>query len=111
MKTRAVLFLAATFATAGLLITDTCEAAGSAIRGRFKYDGLATCQQPSVQNFPIHGEGTAMLSTDRTGSIDVDSSVSGKTHLDVVVGRKTDAPGGSTTVNVLGKHTLRAVRD
>ncbi len=104
-------FLLAALATAMLLVTDTCEAAGAVIRGRFKYDGLATCQQPAVQNFPIHGEGTAQLAADRTATLDVDSSVSGKTHLDATLGRKTEAPGGSTTVNVVGKHTLRAVRD
>ena len=110
MKTASVFFVVA-FATAILIIIDSCQAATPVIRGRFKYDGVATCQQPAVQNFPIHGEGTAVLSADRTASLDVDSSVSGKTHLDVVLGRKTEAPGGSTTVNVVGKHTLRAVRD
>lgn len=110
MKT-SVVFLAAALATAMVSIMDSCEAANPVIRGRFKYDGIANCQQPSVQNFPIHGEGTASLSADRTASIDVDSSVSGKTHLDAVLGRKTEAPGGSTTVNVVGRHTLRAVRD
>ena len=43
----------------------TCEAAGVVIRGRFRYEGIANCQQPAVRNFPIHGEGTAVLSADR----------------------------------------------
>jgi hypothetical protein len=102
--------LAAALAAA-IPVTDACEAAGVVIRGRFRYEGVANCQQPAVQNFPIHGEGTAVLSADRTGSLDVQSSTSGRTRLDVVLGRKTESPGGSTTLNVVGKHTLRAVRD
>jgi hypothetical protein len=110
MKTRTVLIVAA-LSTATLLFTDSCQAAGAVIRGKFKYDGFATCQQPAVQDFPIHGEGTAQLAADRTATLDVDSSVSGRTHLDATLGRRTEAPGGSTTINVMGKHTLRAVRD
>ena len=104
------------FAIAGLLMalqaaTVTCEAAGGVIRGRFSYDGLATCQQPAVKNFPIHTEGTASLSTDRNALLDMSSSTGGQTTLKAKLGQKTDAPGGSTTLNVVGRHTLRAVRD
>ena len=42
-----------------------CEAAGSTVRARFAYDGIANCQQPAIRNFPIHAEGSATLSTDR----------------------------------------------
>ena len=105
------IFLVAALATVMLPMTKPCEAAGTVIRGRFSYDGIANCQQPAVQNFPIHGSGTAVLSADRTATLDVRSSVSGSTHLDAVLGRKTEAPGGSTTLNVVGRHTLRAVRD
>lgn len=105
------IFLVAAIATAIIPMTNACDAAAPVIRGRFTYDGIANCQQPAVQNFPIHGSGTAVLSSDRTATLDVSSSVSGRTHLDAVLGRKTEAPGGSTTLNVVGRHTLRAVRD
>jgi hypothetical protein len=94
-----------------LAMPVSSEAANPLIRGRFSYDGIANCQRPPVQNFRFHGEGTAELSTDRTASLDVNSSVSGNTSLNAVLGRRTEAPGGSTTLNVLGRHTLRAVRD
>src|SRR5712671_3031326 len=72
------------------------EAAGSAIRGRFSYDGIANCQQPPIRNFPIHAEGTAVLSTDRRASIDMTSNTGGSTRLKATLGGKpTEAPGGS----------------
>src|SRR5665647_3229409 len=94
-----------------LAMPVSSEAANPLIRGRFSYDGIANCQQPPVQDFRFHGEGTAVLSTDRTANLDVNSNVSGNTNLKAVLGRRTEAPGGSTTLNVLGRHTLRAVRD
>ena len=87
------------------------EAANPIIRGRFSYDGIANCQQPPIQNFRFHAEGTAVLSDDRTASLDVRSGTSGRTNLNAVLGRRTESPGGSTTLNVVGRHSLRAVRD
>jgi hypothetical protein len=96
----------ATFAT-----TVGGESASPTIRGRFSYDGIATCQQPAVRNFPIHAEGTASLSTDKSAQLDMSSNTGGSTNLKATLGKKTEAPGGSTTLNVVGRHTLRAVRD
>jgi hypothetical protein len=110
MKFRTIYLVAAVVASP-LMMPVSSDAAGALIRGRFSYDGIADCQQPSIQNFHFHGEGTATLSTDRTATLDVDSSVSGKTSLNAAVGRTTEAPGGSTRIDVMGKHTLRAVRD
>jgi hypothetical protein len=87
-------------------------AAGPAVRGRFSYDGIANFQQPPIRNFPIHAEGTAVLSADRNASIDMNSTTGGTTRLKATLGGKpTEAPGGSTSLNVIGRHTLRAVRD
>jgi hypothetical protein len=95
-----------------LAIPAASDAAGPAVRGRFSYDGIANCQQPPVRNFPIHAEGTAVLSTDRNASIDMTSTTGGTTRLKATLGGKpTEAPGGSTSLNVIGRHTLRAVRD
>jgi hypothetical protein len=104
-------YLATALAVVTCTISVSSEAASPVIRGRFSYDGVATCQQPRVQNFQFHGEGTAVLSADRTANLDVSSSVSGRTNLNAVLGRRTEAPGGSATLNVIGRHTLRAVRD
>ena len=50
------------------MLSASGEAAQTTIRARFSFDGLATCQQPAVTNFPIHVEGTGALSTDRTAT-------------------------------------------
>jgi len=95
-----------------LAIPVSVEAAGATIRGRFSYDGIANCQQPAIRNFPIHAEGTASLSTDRQASIDMTSSTGGRSRLKATLGGKpVEAPGGSTSLKVIGSHTLRAVRD
>ena len=94
-----------------MTLSISAEAAGPVLRGRFSYDGIATCQQPAVRNFPIHAEGTASLSTGRSARLDMASNTGGSTSLKATLGQKTDAPGGSATLNVVGRHTLRAVRD
>lgn len=95
-----------------LAVPASADAAGATIRGRFSYDGIANCQQPPVSNFPIHAEGTAKLSTNRQASIDMTSSTTGRSTLTATLGGKpTEAPGGSTSLKVIGSHTLRAVRD
>jgi hypothetical protein len=101
----------AALAVVACMASVSGEAASPVIRGRFSYDGIANCQQPPIQNFRFHAEGTAALSTDRTASLDVRSSTSGRTKLSAALGRRTEAPGGSTTLNVVGRHSLRAVRD
>jgi hypothetical protein len=88
------------------------DAAGASIRARFSYDGLATCQQPPVTNYPIHGEGTGVLSTDRTAKLDLASSSEGHVKYEAKLGaRPTAAPEGSASLRVMGRHTLQAVRE
>jgi hypothetical protein len=88
------------------------EAAGSSVRAKFSFDGLATCQQPSVTNFPIHGDGDGVLSTDRSASLDMNSTVEGRVRYQAKLGAPpTAAPEGSASLRVVGRHTLRAVRD
>jgi hypothetical protein len=92
----------AALAVVACMASASSEAASPVIRGRFSYDGIANCQQPPIQNFRFHAEGTATLSTDRTASLDVRSSTSGRTKLSAALGRRTEAFGGSTTLNVGG---------
>lgn len=100
------------FVAAMLVLPGPSEAAGPAIRGRFSYDGIANCQQPPVKNFPIHVEGSAVLSADRSASLSMTSNTGGTSRLKATLGGKpTAAPGGSTSLNVIGSHTLRAVRE
>jgi hypothetical protein len=62
--------------------------------------------------FSRSSEGTAVLSTDRSASVDMDSSAEGRVQLNGKLGgRPTEAPGGSASLSVAGRHTLRAVRE
>ena len=94
-----------------LAMPTTSDAAG-ALRGRFSVDGIANCDNPPIRNFPLHAEGTAELSTDRNASLQMDSNVEGRLNLNAKLGgRPTEAPGGSASLHVAGRHTLKAVRD
>jgi hypothetical protein len=107
-----IIWTIASFATLLLTTTGPGEAAGTQVRARFAFDALATCTQPPVQAFPVHAEGTAMLSVDRTATLEMDSSIQGRETYTAKLGAKpTEALGGSASLRVLGKHTLRAVRE
>ena len=110
MKRRAIYF-SATIAAAILSMPVSSEAAGQ-LRVKFSFDGLATCDQPAVTNFPIHGEGTGVLSTDRTAELDMNSSIEGRVQYRAKLGgAPTEAPLGSASLRVAGRNTLHAVRD
>jgi hypothetical protein len=88
------------------------EAAESAIRGKFVFEGIANCENPPVQNFPVHAEGTAVLSTNRDATLDMESNVEGRVQYNAKLGGKpTEAPEGSASLHVAGRHTLRAIRE
>lgn len=81
-------------------------------QAKFSFDGVANCRQPSLSNFPIHGEGTGRLSTDGHAALNVDSNFEGRQEYDVKLGQKAfETPGGSATLRVANRHTLRMVRD
>jgi streptogramin lyase len=60
-----------------VMIPASGQAAESAIRGKFAFDGIASCENPPVQNFPVHAEGTATLTTDRSATLDMVSNIEG----------------------------------
>jgi hypothetical protein len=107
--------LAYAVALVAILIAVTSlpgTAAESVIRGKFTFDGLATCENPPVQNFPVHAEGTASLSTDRSATLDMSSNIEGSVQYNAKLGGKPiELPNGSGSLHVAGRHTLRAVRD
>ena len=105
-------FLIAAIATPILTIPVAGHAAGQQLRAKFSFDGLANCDNPPVRNFPIHGEGTGVLSTDRSATLDMNSSVEGRVQINAKLGAApTEAPGGSASIRVVNRSTLRAVRD
>jgi hypothetical protein len=102
----------AAVAALSLPALPTSSEAASQLRARFSFDGLATCTNPPISNFPIHGEGTGVLSTDRTATLDMNSTVEGRVEYRAKLGGKPmEAPAGSASLRVVGRQTLRAVRD
>ncbi|MDI1261897.1 MAG: hypothetical protein PS018_01395 [bacterium] len=111
MTARTICFATALAATI-LAIPSSSDAAGKPARARFTMEALADCQQPALQNIPIRAEGTGVLSADRTATLDMDSNVEGRVQYTATLGGKPhEAPGGSTSLRVAGKHTLKAIRD
>ena len=111
MKARTAFAIAAVAALMLPMLPVSGEAAGQ-LRVKFSFDGLATCQNPPISNFPIHGEGTGVLSTDRTASLDMNSTVEGRVEYRAKLGgAPMEAPAGSASLRVVGRQSLRAVRD
>ncbi len=95
-----------------LAMPVSSDAAGPVVRAHFSFDALANCVQPAVQDFPVHAEGTGTLSADRRATLDMESNIEGRTRYDATLGGKPkEAPGGSTSLRVAGRHTLRAIRE
>ena len=105
-------YMIAALAAAALMTPVSSHAAGDVLRAKFHFEGLATCINPPVQNFPIHGDGTGVLSADRSARLDMDSNSEGKVTLNAKLGAAPmEAPGGSASIRVAGRHSLRMIRD
>ena len=104
---RAVALLAVSI----VMLPVSSQAAGGLIRGKFSVDGIANCENPPVQNFPIHAEGTASLSTDRSATVEMSSNVEGMVQYNGKLGGSIELPNGSASLHVAGRHALRAIRD
>ena len=83
-----VRFLRIIAALTGLmaLVPAASEAAGTTIRAKFSFDGIATCTQPALTNFPVHVDGTGELSTDRTATLTLSSVVGGQENYTAKLG-------------------------
>lgn len=111
MKIRTVCAIVAIAASAGMMPVSG-DAYAQSLRAKFAFDGLADCERPAIRNFPIHGDGTGVLSTDRSARLDFTSNVEGSVQINTKLGAKpSEAPGGTASLRVAGRHTLRAVRD
>lgn len=105
-------YVYATFAVLVTMLPVAGRSADDGVRGKFVFDGLANCENPPVQNFPVHAEGTASLSADRSARVDMVSNIEGVVQYNAKLGGKPiDMPNGSGSLHVAGRHTLRAVRD
>ena len=111
MKFRSGCVIAALGALA-LTMPLSSEAAEPQFRARFSYDAIANCENPHIRNFPVHGEGTGVLSADRSATLEMGSNVERKVRYRATLGAApTAAPAGSTAIRVVGRHTLRTIRD
>jgi hypothetical protein len=109
MKTRTALLIAA---AAACVLTISGEASAQSLRAKFSFDGIADCSNPPIHRFPIHGDGTGVLSVDRSAKLDMTTNVEGQVQINTKLGgRPSEVPGGSASLNVAGRHTLRAVRN
>jgi len=99
----------------GLALSLLCaswfaETAFAQARAQFAVDVIATCQKPAIKDLPVHMEGTGILSTSGAARLDVDGGPLGRTRTRGQLGQTAAAPGGSTSLNVTGKSSLRNTR-
>jgi hypothetical protein len=80
-------------------------------RAQFAVDVIATCQKPAVKELPIHVEGTGILAKSGVARLDVDGGALGRTRYRTKLGETTAAAGGSASLHVTGRSSLRAIRD
>lgn len=82
-------------------------------RMNFSFDGLVNCTRPiAAQNFAMHGEGAAVLYSDRRATLDYTQR--GLTTTPVrfdakLGGAPSPAPGGTASLRVISRNQLRAV--
>ena len=93
----------------------SCLAAGSVLRAKFSWEGIADCSSPSVHDLPVRVDGVGSLSVDRHASLDVTGSAYGiaaKTeHYEGKLGARPMAvENGTASLNVVGRSHLRAIR-
>lgn len=105
-------FLVSAFLASVLASAFGIAPAAAQIKGRFSYDALIDCEKPRLRNFPIHVEGTASMSADRSASLHQRSLVGGYSRIDAKLGQKLkDHRGHETELRVTGRSSLRATKE
>ena len=103
--------LATAIAITVLDLSPLAGALAQTVRGHFIYDGVVDCHQPPVKDFPVHYEGTGTLSTDRSAKLEGSSNVEGYSNYSAKLGERQTEPGGSASLRVTGRSSLRVVRE
>ena len=79
----------------------------------FSFDGVVNCTRPlAVQNFSLHGEGRAVLYSDKRATLDYTQRGLSSTQVNFdakLGGAPSPAPGGTASLRVVSRNTLRAV--
>ncbi len=95
-----------------LSLLSTATDCYAQVQAQFTYEAVANCERPAMRNVPIRVTGTGRLSTDRSASLQTYSNVEGSKNYNVTLGGKpTEASNGSASLRVLGRSSLRAVRE
>lgn len=79
----------------------------------FSFDGMVSCTRPlAAQNFKLHGQGRAVLYSDKRATLDYTQRglTSTLVQFDAKLGgAPSPAPGGTASLRVVNRNTLRAV--
>lgn len=79
----------------------------------FSFDGVVNCTRPlAVQNFTLNGQGRAVLYSDKRATLDYTQRALGITQVQFdakLGGAPSPAPGGTASLRVINRNTLRAV--
>jgi hypothetical protein len=85
----------------------------SVLRMNFSFDGVVDCARPiAVKNFALHGEGAAVLYSDRRATLDYTQRGISTTQVRFdakLGGAPSPAPGGTASLRVVSRNQLRAV--
>jgi hypothetical protein len=83
------------------------------LRMNFSFDGVVDCSRPiAVKNFALHGEGQAVLYSDRRATLDYTQRGLSSTQVRFdaqLGGAPSPAPGGTASLRVVNRSQLRAV--
>ena len=86
------------------------ETAFAQFRAQYGVDVVASCTKPLIKDLPLHVEGSGVLKTDGSARLSVDGLM-GRTTYRTKLGQESRAPGGSASLRVTGRSSLRAIRD
>lgn len=104
------LLIAGVVAIAG--VCGLPHASMAQVSAKFTFEGIANCHNPNLTNYPIRGEGTGKLSTDRSAELKMLSNVEGYSDYRVKLGDKpAEVENGTAQLRVSSTRSLRATRE
>jgi hypothetical protein len=103
----------ATLAVVWMATTVGARADGNAINFNFNFQMSIDCEQPKqINDVPVNGAGSGVLNLNKTGSVDLTLTAltSNTLHFEGKLGgRPTPAPGGTTSIRIIGGNRLQAI--
>ena len=92
------------------LVSAPASAQKSAVNFKFNFGSVVTCREPvTLTNVGARGSGSGVLNSNGTASFDLSLATS-TIHFDTKLGGgSSPAPFGTSRLNVVNQHQLRAV--